>query len=70
MSKLRVRASKGSSGGEDIAQAINALKAIRNPLMRYWVVQLIDLIAQTCVNPTADDKLQMDMMRAAAPKKP
>jgi|GEM_PF-6095669 len=70
MSKLRVRASKGSSGGEDIVQAVNALKAIRNPLMRYWVVQLIDLIAQTCVNPTADDKLQMDMMRAAGVKKP
>lgn len=70
MGKLRVRASRGGSGGEDedIEQAIAALKEIRNPLMRYWVVQLIDLIAQTCTEPGRDETVQDKLMRAPGNK--
>ncbi len=53
MGKLRIPA---TDVGEptydaDVEQAIVALKQIQNPLMRYWLSQLIDLIAQTCVDP-------------------
>jgi len=61
MGKLRVRAD--GSDDEDIEQAVAALKAITNPLMRYWVVQLIDLIAQTCTAPLPDDKIAAQLMQ-------
>jgi len=65
MGKLRVRASTGLEGeDEDIQQAIAALKEIRNPLMRYWLVQLIDLIAQTCTEPAMEEALKAHLMRA------
>lgn len=69
MGKLRVRASQSSDGGdEDIEQAVAALKGIRNPLMRYWLVQLIDLIAQTCTEPMSDDALKAHLMQAPTTK--
>ena len=70
MGKLRVRASQGSIGeDEDIEQAVAALKAIRNPLMRYWLVQLIDLISQTCTEPMADDAISAHLMHAPTTKR-
>jgi hypothetical protein len=69
MGKLRVRATQGSEGNdEDIEQAIAALKGIRNPLMRYWLVQLIDLIAQTCTEPMSDETLS-HLMHAPTTKR-
>lgn len=66
MGKLRVRASQGTDGSDDddIEQAVAALRAIRNPLMRYWVIQLIDLIAQTCTEPMRDDAISAHLMKA------
>ncbi len=70
MGKLRVRASQGLDGGdEDIVQAVAALKAIRNPLMRYWLVQLIDLIAQSCTEPLPDDAIKAHLMQAPTTKR-
>jgi hypothetical protein len=68
MGKLRVRASQ-DSGEDDIEQAVAALRAIRNPLMRYWLVQLIDLIAQTCTEPVPDDVLKSHLMQAPTTKR-
>lgn len=68
MGKLRVRASQGSEGDEDIEQAVAALKGIRNPLMRYWLVQLIDLIAQTCTEPMSDEAVSQ-LMQAPTTKR-
>lgn len=53
MGKLRVSATNigEPTYDADVEQAIIALKQIHNPLMRYWLSQLIDLIAQTCVDP-------------------
>ncbi len=51
-----------------IEQAIAALKDIRNPLMRYWVVQLIDLIAQTCTEPGGDETLRDKLMQVPGSK--
>lgn len=69
MGKLRVRASQGSGEDEDIEQAVAALKTIRNPLMRYWLVQLIDLIAQTCTEPMSDDAIKSHLMQAPTTKR-
>lgn len=69
MGKLRVRASQGSGEDEDIEQAVAALKAIGNPLMRYWLVQLIDLIAQTCTDPMPDDALKAHLMQLPSTKR-
>jgi hypothetical protein len=53
MGKLRIPAADigEPTYDADVEQAIVALKQIPNPLMRYWLAQLIDLIAQTCVDP-------------------
>lgn len=69
MGKLRVRASQGSGEDDDIEQAVAALKGIRNPLMRYWLVQLIDLIAQTCTEPMPDEAIKAHLMQAPTTKR-
>jgi hypothetical protein len=37
--------------------------------MRYWLVQLIDLIAQTCTEPMADDAISAHLMQAPTTKR-
>ena len=51
-----------------MSTGIAALKDIRNPLMRYWVVQLIDLIAQTCTEPGGDETLRDKLMQVPGSK--
>lgn len=57
MEKLRIPAADlGSTAYDaDVEQAIVALRQIPNPLMRYWLAQLIDLIAQTCIDPNTGE---------------
>lgn len=51
MSRVRIPSGGvGATGYDaDIEHVVTALKQVQNPLMRYWLAQLIDLIAQTCV---------------------
>lgn len=70
MGKLRIPAAEigEPTFDADVEQAIVALKQIPNPLMRYWLAQLIDLIAQTCIDPETGEVSSMDKLPPRAEK--